>query len=119
MSVHSIRAFSDPKYTYYRLTRDLGELKEGAIFYHDPDDSCLGSPAQGCIKLCWASNGNCYRYCGGAVIFHWDFANSDLWFYMPNQRKPDWPTNLSRHAPLPWWRQFFFLPHFPCFSARF
>lgn len=78
MSVHSIRAFSDPKYTYYRLTRDLGELKEGAIFYHDPDDSCLGSPAQGCLKLCWASNGNCYRYCGGAVIFHWDFVNSDL-----------------------------------------
>ena len=76
--VHSIKAFSDSRYEYYRLTKNLGNLEKGAIFYHDPDDCYFGSPAQGCIKLCWTPDGNCYRYCGGAVIFHYDFVDSDL-----------------------------------------
>ena len=78
MKGESIRAFSDPQYDYYRLTKDIGLLKAGDIFYHDPDDHIYGSVAQGCLKNCWTPDGNCRDICGGTVIFHYDFVNSDL-----------------------------------------
>lgn len=78
-TVKTIKAFSDPYYDYYKLTKDLGCLPAGAIFYHDPDDDCFGSIAEGCLKLCWTPDGNCYgRLCGGTVILHCLFAESDL-----------------------------------------
>ena len=43
MAGNTIRAFSDPKYNYYKLTCDLSLLKAGTIFYHDPDDRIYGS----------------------------------------------------------------------------
>jgi len=52
MSRNAIRAFSDPKYTYYRLTKDFGILKAGTIFYHDPSEQLYGSPAAGCLINC-------------------------------------------------------------------
>jgi len=59
MSRNAIRAFSDPKYTYYRLTKDFGILKAGTIFYHDPSEQLYGSPAAGClIKLEVHSDGS-------------------------------------------------------------
>ena len=82
-----IKALSDPKYDYYRLTKDFGVLKAGAIFYHDPDDDVYGSIAQGCLKLCWTPDGNCYgspAIAGETVILHYIFANTD-WF-----EKVDW-----------------------------
>lgn len=78
MDGEAIRAFSNPHYDYYRLTRDLGPLKAGTIFYHDPDDHIYGSVSQGCLKNCWTPDGNCGEICGGTVIFHYIFANSDL-----------------------------------------
>ena len=77
-----IKALSDPKYDYYRLTKDFGVLKAGAIFYHDPDDDVYGSIAQGCLKLCWTPDGNCYgspMIGGDTVILNYAFANTD-WF---------------------------------------
>ena len=80
MSVESIRAFSDPKYDYYKLTKDFGILKAGTIFYHDTDDHVYGSIAEGCLKNCWTPDGNCEnRLCGGTVILHCNFINTD-WF---------------------------------------
>lgn len=80
MATNSIRAFSDPKYDYYRLTKDFGILKAGTIFYHDPDDNVYGSTANGCLKNCWMADGNCQsNICGGTVILHYDFVNTD-WF---------------------------------------
>jgi hypothetical protein len=80
-----LRAFSDTHYNYYRLTQDLGTgLKKGAIFVHDPKDNVYGSVAEGCLKLCWTPDGNCYKgenncgLCGGTVIFHYVFAESTL-----------------------------------------
>ena len=78
MSTNSIRAFSNPKYDYYRLTKDFGLLKAGTIFYHDPDDDVYGSIARGCLKNCWTPDGNCENsLCGGTVILHYDFINTD------------------------------------------
>jgi len=78
--VKSIKAFSDPKYTYYRLSKPFGLLKKGTIFYHDTDDHVFGSPAEGCLKNCWTPVGNCENnICGGTVILHADFARTD-WF---------------------------------------
>ena len=79
MAVKSIRALSDKSYEYYRLTKDIGELEAGAIFYYDEDDDIYGSIAFGCLKLCWTPDGNCYNgYAGGTVIFHSNFRNTDL-----------------------------------------
>ena len=78
MAAESVRAFSDPKYDYYRLTRDLWPLKAGDIFYHDPDDHIYGSVAEGCLKNCWTPDGSCGQICGGTVIFHHMFVDSDL-----------------------------------------
>ena len=83
--VDGIRAFSDAKYDYYKLTQDLGGiLPKGTVFYHDPDDQECGSIGHGCLKLCWTPDGNCYHtsesngLCGGTVIFHYNFAHSPL-----------------------------------------
>lgn len=83
IDVKAVRAFEYPQYDYYRLTRDLGPLKEGTIFFHDPDDHIYGSVAAGCLKNCWTTDGNCFPgndfgVCGGTVILHYSFANSDL-----------------------------------------
>ena len=88
MSVTSLRAFANDDYDYYELTKDFGKLKAGAIFYHDPEDTVYGSTAQGCLKLCWTQNGNCYSgLCGGTVILHYSFAKTD-WFKKAERRKP-------------------------------
>ena len=75
---HSIRALTNTGYKYYRLTKDFGLLKAGTIFYHDPDDNIYGSIANGCLKLCWTPDGNCYSgLCGGTVILHYNFVYTD------------------------------------------
>jgi hypothetical protein len=74
----AIRAFENPNCDYYRLTKDLGVLKAGTIFYHDRGDHIYGSVAQGCLKNCWTPDGNCGLICGGTVIFHFIFAETDL-----------------------------------------
>ena len=74
----AVRAFSNPCYDYYRLTKDLGFMKAGEIFFHDPDDNIYGSVAKGCLKNCWTPDGNCHDICGGTVIFHYNFVDSDL-----------------------------------------
>lgn len=75
----AVCALSNPNYEYYRLTRDIGDLKAGAIFYHDPDDHVYGSMAEGCLKLCWTPTGNCYSdLCGGTVILHCSFARTSI-----------------------------------------
>ena len=81
MSCKAVRAFVDPNYDYYRLTKDFVILKAGAIFYHDPDDNFYGSAANGCLKNCWTPDGDCCsgRLCGGTVILHYDYVNTD-WF---------------------------------------
>ena len=80
----SIRAFSDPNYDYYRLTKDFGLLKAGTIFFHDPDDDVYGSIAEGCLKNCYTPDGDCFEgngcsLCGGSVILHYRFIKTD-WF---------------------------------------
>lgn len=80
MAADSIRAFSNPTYNYYRLTKDFGLLKAGTIFFHDPDDNVYGSIAQGCLKNCWTPDGNCDNgLCGGTVILHYRFVDTE-WF---------------------------------------
>lgn len=75
----SVRALADPQYDYYRLMKDFGPLKAGAIFFHDPDDDLYGSIARGCIKLCWTPDGDCYSgLCGSTVILHYRFVETDL-----------------------------------------
>ena len=85
-----LRAFSDKRYDYYRLTKSLGfnnsgygiknyALPEGAIFVHDKDDSVHGSIGDGCLKLCWTPEGNTYGWiCGGTMCFHAAFRRTDL-----------------------------------------
>lgn len=81
-AVKSCRAFEDKRFNYYELTQDLGGLvPKGAIFVHDTDDKEYGSYAEGCLKLCWTKDGNCYKgrdgmICGGTVIFHASFRNT-------------------------------------------
>lgn len=83
-TITSERAFSNPNHTYYRTTKDIGFLPAGTIFVHDEEDTLYGSIAEGCLKLCWSPSGDCVgnsiqRICGGAVIFHYAFADkSDL-----------------------------------------
>lgn len=85
-----LRAFSDKRYDYYRLTKSLGfnnsgyglkqyALPEGAIFVHDKNDRVKGSIAEGCLKLCWTPDGNTYGWiAGGGMCFHALFRNTDL-----------------------------------------
>jgi hypothetical protein len=73
------RAFSDMNTDYYILQKDLGCLESGAVFYHDKSDSIRGSIGDGCLKLCWTPDGNCYGgLCGNTVIFHAGFKYSNL-----------------------------------------
>jgi hypothetical protein len=70
------KAFSNANTDYYELTRDVGRLEKGTIFYHDIDDSVRGSIGSGCLKLCWTSKGNCQAMlCGDTVVFHIAFKN--------------------------------------------
>lgn len=85
-----MKAFSDDRYDYYELTQPLGFYKgnhckngylipKGAIFVHDTDDHVRGSIGDGCLKLCWTPDGNCYgSLCSSTVIFHAEFKNTDL-----------------------------------------
>lgn len=75
----AVRAYKRPDFDYYELTKPLGVLPEGAVFFHDTEDDVYGSIGSGCLKLCWTSEGNCVGgICGGMVIFHECFINSDL-----------------------------------------
>lgn len=95
MAVQSIRAFSDPGFNYYRLTKDFGCLKAGAVFFHDPDDSIYGSPAHGCLKLCWTPNGDCYdKLCGGTIALHANFIESN-WFEKVDRTVANAINNLN------------------------
>lgn len=77
--VDTICAFESGLYDYYKLTKKLGALEAGAIFYHDPEDDSFGSVSNGCLKLCHTPDGGCYGgLCGGTVIFHTSFVESDL-----------------------------------------
>ncbi|MCM1222540.1 MAG: hypothetical protein NC548_49530 [Lachnospiraceae bacterium] len=82
-----IEAFSDPRFDYYELQEDLANIvPKGAIFVHDTEDQENGSIAEGCLKLCWTPDGNCYSserlgsvgLCGGTVIFHASFKDSTM-----------------------------------------
>ena len=91
-----IRAFSDVHYDYYELQEDLaGIVPKGAIFVHDTDDHENGSPAHGCLKLCWTPDGNIYRgrnhigICGGTVIFHAEFANTSMFKLVRKKYTPE------------------------------
>lgn len=82
---NGIRAFSDPQYDYYKLTQSLGDiLPAGTVFVHDKYDSVCGSIANGCLKLCWTPDGNCYHtvhnagLCANTVILHAGFAKSGM-----------------------------------------
>lgn len=84
---NGIRAFSNPKYDYYELTKPIGcgykgtkeILPAGSVFVHDIDDHEQGSAAEGCLKLCWKPDGNCYgMLCANAVVLHAAFRNSDM-----------------------------------------
>lgn len=82
-----VRAFADSQYDYYELTQSLGldnkngqyVLPAGSIFYHDKNDSIKGSIGDGCLKLCWTPDGNCYGWiCGDSMAFHASFKNTNL-----------------------------------------
>lgn len=80
MDTEFVRAFSNPGYDYYRLTKQFGMLPAGTIFVHDPNDHMYGSPAKGCLKNCWTPDGNCYGgLCGETVFLHYSFTRTD-WF---------------------------------------
>ncbi|WP_346935340.1 hypothetical protein [Clostridium sp.] len=73
------RAFSDCNVDYYRLNYDLEHVKRGSIFYHDKKDSIRGSLMEGCLKLCWTPDGNCYGgLCADTVVFHVNFRESNM-----------------------------------------
>lgn len=81
-----VRAFTDRQYDYYKLTKSIGMdkhgeylLPEGSIFYHDKNDDVRGSVGDGCLKLCWTPDGNCYGWiCGDCMAFHASFKETDL-----------------------------------------
>lgn len=84
---NGIRAFSNNKYDYYELTKAIGcryrgtktILPAGSVFVHDIDDHEQGSIAEGCLKLCWKPDGNCYgMLCANTVVLHAAFKDSDM-----------------------------------------
>lgn len=78
---YGIKALSDNKYDYYELVKDFGELKSGAIFVHDPDDTLYGSVANGCLKLCWDIDGNTYSGLSANTVFlHYSFSKDKSLF---------------------------------------
>lgn len=85
MSIKSIKAFSSKKIDFYKLLKDLPTIDKGAVFYWDKYDNNAGSPAEGCLKLCWRPDGDCYTkgyqgYCGGTIILHADARLDKKWF---------------------------------------
>ena len=93
---HSIRAFSNPNYDYFKLTKPFGMLKKGTIFYHDPNDDVYGSTSQGCLKNCWSPDGNCLNgLCGGTVILHYDFVKTD-WFVKVERKATELMETLDK-----------------------
>lgn len=85
-----MRALSNSKYNYYELLQDFGFLEKGAIFYHDKNDNMYGSVAEGCLKLCWTPNGNCYSgLCGDTIFLHYNFAkDKDVFRKLEPPNKP-------------------------------
>ena len=85
---NGIRSFSNPKYDYYELTKPIGGnyrgrakeiLPAGSVFVHDIDDHEQGSIGEGCLKLCWKPDGNCYgMLCANTVVLHAAFKDSDM-----------------------------------------
>lgn len=81
-----LKAFVDERFDYYELTESIGFLKhgvpllpKGSVFVHDTGDEIKGSPAEGCLKLCWTPGGGCYgSLCADSVIFHAEFRRSNL-----------------------------------------
>lgn len=96
-----LRAFSDNRYDYYELTQSLGFndsgygikdyiLPKGSIFVHDKNNSKLGSVSEGCLKICWTPDGDCYGgICGGAMMFHSVFINTDLFRIVQSSKDND------------------------------
>lgn len=90
MAQNKFRPFGDKSYDYYRLKQSLGYnnsgygikkyiLPSGSIFVHDKYDTINGSPAEGCLTLCWTKDGNTYgNICGECQHFHASFRNTDL-----------------------------------------
>ena len=79
------KAFSDAKYKYYELQYDIPCVHAGAIFYWDKKDYLHGSVGEGCLKLCWTPEGNCYgnthgSVCAGTIIFHASARKDNSWF---------------------------------------
>ena len=96
-----VRAFSDPKYDYYAVTKNLAWepsthgniahylLPKGAVFYHDKEDKVRGSEANGCLKNCWTPEGGCYGYLAAdTIVFHADFIHTDM-FELVKKAKVD------------------------------
>ena len=78
---NGIRAFSDLNYDYYELLQDFGILEKGAIFVHDTEDEMYGSVAEGCLKLCWTPEGDCYSsLCANTVFLHYSFSEDKSFF---------------------------------------
>jgi hypothetical protein len=73
-------------YDFYELLQDIPSIDVGAIFYWDKNDTVYGSVAEGCLKLCWTPNGNCYKgegncgLCGDTIIFHASARTNIKWF---------------------------------------
>lgn len=94
---NGIRAYSNPKYNYYELTKPIGckyfnrqeiLLPAGAIFVHDTDDHEQGSIAEGCLKLCWNPDGNTYgSLCANTVVLHAAFKDTDMFRLTKVSRK--------------------------------
>jgi len=82
------RAFDSTwKYEYYILRKDIPGVAKGAVFYWDKKDSIRGSIGEGCLKLCWKPDGNCYSdnktnygLCGDTIIFHASSREDKRWF---------------------------------------
>ncbi len=87
-----MRAFGSPYHSYYILQQDLGGiLPVGTVFVWDREDHVKGSVAEGCLKLCWTSDGNCFGnprktlLCGDTVIFHAEFRHSPMFKLADNE----------------------------------
>ena len=87
-----LRAFASPYHDYYILQQELGGiLPVGSVFVWDRCDHVRGSQAEGCLKLCWTSDGNCFRtplttgLCAETVVFHAEFRKTPLFKLASNE----------------------------------
>lgn len=112
-----MRAFEDNRYDYYKLLEPLGFycneylIPDGAIFVHDTDDSDRGSISEGCLKLCWTPDGNCYgSLCGDTVIFHAALRYTDLFEKVDTNRNliPDIDKPVQECKTVPFDEQLFY-----------